>query len=132
MLGNPEPLDLRSQLIKTMNGGLMCLEKVSELAAAHPEVYDAQSDEGWTPLHFATEPDLAKLLIAKGACVDEKTGDGMTPLHLAAIDGSNQCPRGTGAYERRGTSPVCRREQLECDGQDIQGKSRPAHRVSIP
>lgn len=51
MLSNPEPLDLRSQLIKAMNGGLMCLEKVCELAAAHPELYDAKAKDYITGLH---------------------------------------------------------------------------------
>ena len=88
MPNNPKPLDPRSQLIEAMNGGLMFLETICAMAAAHPELYDAKSNEGWTPLHFATQPDLAKLLIGKGACVDAKTNDGMTPLHLAAIDGS--------------------------------------------
>ncbi|MCU0547580.1 MAG: ankyrin repeat domain-containing protein [Oscillatoriaceae cyanobacterium Prado104] len=38
---------------------------------------------GTTPLFFARSPEMAKLLIAKGANVNVKNNKGLTPLHMA-------------------------------------------------
>ena len=45
---------------------------------------------GYTPLHLAARyghHQLARLLIRKGACVDDHDCSGATPLHLAALYG---------------------------------------------
>jgi len=40
------------------------------------------NSRGTTPLFFARSPEMAKLLIAKGADVNAKNKNGMTPLHI--------------------------------------------------
>lgn len=41
-------------------------------------------DFGHTPLHFTNDIEVARLLVKRGAKVNEKTSYGMTPLHIAA------------------------------------------------
>jgi len=48
---------------------------------------DAKDEDGYTPLHFAGNKEVAKLLIAEGADVYAKSTDGSIPLHGAAFWG---------------------------------------------
>jgi ankyrin repeat protein len=57
-----------------------------------PELLEAHSCDGWTPLHLAAFfgwPELANALIDKGAVVDSRSTNSMknTPLHAAAAGG---------------------------------------------
>lgn len=47
-------------------------------------------DFGHTPLHFTNDIEVARLLVKRGAKVNEKTSYGMTPLHIAASDGKKE------------------------------------------
>jgi ankyrin repeat protein len=58
-----------------------------------PELLEAHSPDGWTPLHLAAffvSPELANALIDKGALIDSRSTNSMknTPLHAAAAGGA--------------------------------------------
>ena len=65
------------------------LDRLTELLAEDPELVDAMSGDGFTPLHLAAffgQADAVRLLLARGAIVD-RNGTGWmtgTPLHAAA------------------------------------------------
>lgn len=65
---------------------------VLDQVRGHPELLEAHSTDGWTPLHLAAffgHPDLAKALLDQGAQVDSRSTNAMknTPLHAAAAGG---------------------------------------------
>lgn len=60
---------------------------------AKPELLEAHSTDGWTPLHLAGFfgwPELANGLLDKGAKIDSRSTNSMenTPLHAAAAGGA--------------------------------------------
>ena len=60
-----------------------------------PELLEAHSTDGWTPLHLAAFfnwAELANVLIDRGAQVDSRSTNSMknTPLHAAAAGGNTQ------------------------------------------
>jgi|1186.fasta_scaffold01887_5 ankyrin repeat protein len=65
------------------------LDRLTELLADDPELVDAMSGDGFTPLHLAAffgQADAVRLLLARGASAD-RNGTGWmtgTPLHAAA------------------------------------------------
>jgi uncharacterized protein len=64
-------------------------ETVLEMIAANPELVAAYSSDGWTPLHLACffgQPEMAEILIARGADVNARSRNAMQnrPLHTAA------------------------------------------------
>jgi ankyrin repeat protein len=71
-------------------GGMSAIET---LVAAGADV-DEANDRGWTPLHqagYANKPEIASLLVAKGAAVDaEAHGAGGTPLIAALFWGHRE------------------------------------------
>jgi ankyrin repeat protein len=67
-------------------------ERVIDEIGANPALLEAQSSDGWTPLHLAAffgHAELANALIEKGAKVDARSSNAMknTPLHAAAAGG---------------------------------------------
>jgi uncharacterized protein len=58
----------------------------------HPELLEARSGDGWTPLHLAAffgHAELADALLDRGAAVDSRSTNPMknTPLHAASAGG---------------------------------------------
>jgi len=49
----------------------------------------ARTQDGITPLHLATSPDVVTVLHQRGVEIDIRAGNGATPLHFAAL---NQLP----------------------------------------
>jgi ankyrin repeat protein len=72
------------------NGGL---SPIAALLAAGADVNEA-NDRGWTPLHaaaYANQPEIASLLVEKGAALDaEAHGAGGTPLIAALFWGHRE------------------------------------------
>jgi uncharacterized protein len=67
-------------------------ERVLDEIRRNPALLEAQSSDGWTPLHLAAffgQAELAKALIDAGAKVDARSSNAMknTPLHAAAAGG---------------------------------------------
>jgi uncharacterized protein len=61
-------------------------EAVETLLCKHPELVSATDKYGFTALHGVAgqdEPEIAELLIARGANVSAQNDEGMTPLHIA-------------------------------------------------
>jgi ankyrin repeat protein len=73
-------------------------ERVLELMGADPELLNAFSHDGWTPLHLACffgQPGMVEVLISKGANVSARSQNPMqnTPLHAAAAGRSKDAVR---------------------------------------
>jgi ankyrin repeat protein len=67
-------------------------KRVMDDVRANPALLEAQSSDGWTPLHLAAffgQAGLANALIDGGAKVDSRSSNTMknTPLHAAAAGG---------------------------------------------
>lgn len=67
-------------------------QRVLDDVKANPALLEAQSSDGWTPLHLAAffgHPDLADALVAAGANLNARSSNAMknTPLHAAAAGG---------------------------------------------
>jgi ankyrin repeat protein len=65
-------------------------QEVRKMIGANRNMVNAKNELGSTPLHIAatnSTPDMAKLLIEKGAAVNAKDNNGLTPLHIAAFSG---------------------------------------------
>jgi len=83
-------------------GGLSAGKSAIEaLLAAGADVNDA-NDRGWTPLHaaaYSNQPEIAALLLAKGAALDaEAHGAGGTPLIAALFWGHREVADLLGSY----------------------------------
>ena len=66
------------------------LERVKELLDGGAKVDRGDETAGHTPLHNAAHhghPNIAALLIERGANIEATSWDGITPLHLAASAG---------------------------------------------
>src|SRR4028119_1423758 len=66
--------------------------KVKALLEVDPTLINAKNAMGWTPLHSAAHwwhPQVALMLIGKGAGVNAKDNNGATPLHEAAGSASS-------------------------------------------
>jgi len=77
-----------------------------------PELLEAHSTDGWTPLHLAGFfgwPELATALIDKGAVIDSRSTNSMknTPLHAAAAGGATPL---VDLLLKRGANPNLRQE----------------------
>jgi uncharacterized protein len=72
-------------------------DRVLELIDENPELVNAYSHDGWTPLHLACffGPSVAEALIAQGADVGARSRNPMrnTPLHAAAAARSREAVR---------------------------------------
>jgi ankyrin repeat protein len=85
-------LSLKPQLdVFTLCVAGQTADVLAEIAKA-PELLEAHSCDGWTPLHLAGFfgwPEVANALIDKGAVVDSRSTNSMknTPLHAAAAGG---------------------------------------------
>ena len=73
-------------------------ERVHELTGGNPELINAYSHDGWTPLHLACffgQPGIAEALIVQGADVRARARNAMqnTPLHAAVAGRSKDAVR---------------------------------------
>jgi uncharacterized protein len=73
-------------------------ERVLELIRVNPDLLNAYSDDGWTPLHLACffgQPEVAQALLATGADVRARGHNPMenTPLHAAVAGRSKDAVR---------------------------------------
>jgi len=73
-------------------------ERALELIRENPELVNAYSHDGWTPLHLACffgQPGVAEALIARGADVRARSQNPMqnTPLHAAAAGRNGETVR---------------------------------------
>jgi len=87
-------------------------ERAIELIGENPELVNAYSHDGWTPLHLACffgNPSVAEALIAQGADVRARSTNPMrnTPLH-AAVAGRN--PEAVRALLEHGADVNARQE----------------------
>jgi ankyrin repeat protein len=55
--------------------GLGLVERLEAMLDADPSLIDAKGGDGCTPLHFARNPEVARLLLARGAPVDARDED---------------------------------------------------------
>lgn len=72
------------------------LDRVRELLNANAASVNAQSHDGWTPLHLAAhfgQKEVAAYLLSKGAAVDARSTNALanTPLHAAVAGGQRTC-----------------------------------------
>jgi ankyrin repeat protein len=94
------------------------LDRLSELLGEDPELVEAWSADGFTPLHLASffgQADAARLLLARGAACDPAGRGWMTgtPLHAAAAGSHATIVRmllgagaDPGARQRHGFTPL--------------------------
>ena len=87
-------------------------ERVMTRVRAHPEMLQAHSGDGWTPLHLAAffgQTELANVLISDGANVDARSTNAMknTPLHAAAAGGQVETAK---LLLTRGADPNAKQE----------------------
>lgn len=73
-------------------------ERVIQLIGVNPELLNAYSHDGWTPLHLACffgQPSVAEALIAQGADVQARARNATknAPLHAAAAGRSKDAVR---------------------------------------
>ncbi len=71
-------------------------ERLAELLQRKPDLLKSRNSAGWTAFAvaaFAGHKDIAHILIAMGANVDEKGAVGCTPLHLVASAGNEDMAR---------------------------------------
>ena len=69
------------------------IEKVKELLKGNPDLANAKSGLGWTPLHAAADAgnrNIVELLVSSNASVDAKDHNGDTPLFRAAVRGHKE------------------------------------------
>jgi hypothetical protein len=84
--------------------------KVSALLGGGDAV-NSMASNGWTPLHFASafgHPEVAVILLDKGANPEALTPLDLTPLHLAAMRGH---PMIVNLLLRRGSNPAAASKQ---------------------
>ena len=63
---------------------------VRTLLARNPDSANTKDNIGFSPLHLATNKDVAEMLLAYKADVNAKNIYGDTPLHIAAIGGRKE------------------------------------------
>ena len=72
----------------------MGYKEIAELLIANgADVNAKDSNEAWTPLHYAAlngNKELVELLIAKGADMNVKANEEWTPLHTTALEGNKE------------------------------------------
>ena len=85
---NPEPRDARDGrtplMFAAVEGNLFAALALVDRGAN----VNAADNDGYTPLHYATTPDITELLRAAGANPNARTADGKTPLMIAAANGN--------------------------------------------
>ncbi len=116
-----------SDIFDTARSGTV--QEAEKMISANKGLVNARTELGSTPLHLAatrSNPEMAKLLVTKGADINAKDHNGQTPLHLAAYTGKKELvefflSKGADAYAKDFKNETPRDKAYISLSHEIQG-----------